>query len=391
MIGALRLATRYVVFHRGKSATLILCLVLTAYLPLAIGWLTSQFQTEMLARASSTPMLVGAKGSRYDLVLHALYFEGEPPEACPMKEVDRISTSGLAKAIPILARQRAGGRPVVGTTLAYFDFRGLRIQSGSMLARLGDCVLGATAADTLGLQPGDEIFTDDVDVFNIAGEYPLKMRVRGVLERAFTPDDDAVFVDLKTSWVIEGIGHGHQDVAEVDKSVLLESKDGRAVASAALPNYTEITEDNIHTFHFHGDAGEFPTTGIIVLPVDEKSKSLLMGRYLGSDERVQVVRPLEIVEELLRLVAKVKQFFDAQSILVAMATILLLGLVFLLGMRLRQREMRTMFRIGCSRGVLFWLFAWEWLILASIAAAIVAILIVLTTAYAPQWIRMLLF
>lgn len=391
MTGPLRLAVHYVLFHRGRSAILILCLVLTAYLPLAIRSLTNQFQTELLARATATPLLVGAKGSRYDLVLHALYFEGQPPDACTMREVDRISTSGLAKAIPILTRHKARGRPIVGTTLAYFGFRGLTLRSGSMLARLGDCVLGASAADDLGLKPGDDLFSDATDVFNIAGQYPLKMRVRGVLDRTYTPDDDAVFVDMKTAWVIEGIGHGHQDLATVDEGVLLESKGGQRVASAALPNFTEITDENIDTFHFHGDPAEFPTTAIVVVPSDEKAAAILRGRYFEPTEAVQIVRPLAVVEELLGLVAQVKKFFDAQSALVAGATILLLGLVFLLEIRLRKREIETMFRIGCSRGLLLRLFALEWAILVSIAAGIVSILIAATTAYAPPWIRALLF
>ena len=38
------------------------------------------------------------------------------------------------------------------------------------------------------------------------------MQVVGVLEPSYTADDGAIFVDLKTAWVIQGLVHGHQDM-----------------------------------------------------------------------------------------------------------------------------------------------------------------------------------
>ena len=38
------------------------------------------------------------------------------------------------------------------------------------------------------------------------------MKVVGVLSPVATPDDEAVFVDVKTAWVIAGLAHGHDDV-----------------------------------------------------------------------------------------------------------------------------------------------------------------------------------
>ena len=92
-------------------------------------------------------------------------------------------------------RQRARGFPIVGTTLDYFAFRQLQIRHGTTLIRLGDCVLGAGVARKLGLEPGDRLLSDPENVFDIAGAYPLNMRVVGVLDDSHAPDDNAVFVD----------------------------------------------------------------------------------------------------------------------------------------------------------------------------------------------------
>ena len=49
------------------------------------------------------------------------------------------------------------------------------------------------------------------------------------------------------------------------------------------------------------------------------------------------------------IVFRVKRFFDASALMIGVSTLLLLGLVVLLSLRLREGEMQTMFKIGCSR------------------------------------------
>lgn len=390
-MGIIGLAFRYVLFHWGRSLLLVGCLTIIAYLPLAVSWLTQTFQSELSSRASSTPLLIGRKGSRFDLTMNALYFEGRSIEAIPYKELERVEETGFAQAIPLSIKHWARGAPIVGTTLDYFPFRGLKVAAGAMIGRLGDCVVGDNVARRLRLGPGDGLLSDPDNVFDIASSYPLKMRVAGILARSFTPDDDAVFVDVKTAWVIDGIGHGHDDVTKVDPSLLLEKGDKKVVASAAITSYTEITDSNINTFHFHGDPALFPLTAIIAVPHDEKSGTLLAGKYLSPGETMQILRPTTVVDELLGLIFRVKRFFDMQSGFLAVATAILLGLVMTLSARLRAREMETLFKIGCARGTISLLVLTEWFLIASASAILVGILLLLTLSFAPLLMRTLLF
>jgi putative ABC transport system permease protein len=119
---------------------------------------------------------------------------------------------------------------------------------------VGDAVLGAAVADRLGLEPGDALVSSPENLFDLAGVYPLKMNVVGVLKKSHTSDDLAVFVDLKTAWIIEGLGHGHQDlVKSQDTSVILNRTEKNVTANAKLQIYTEISKLNLDSFHFHGD------------------------------------------------------------------------------------------------------------------------------------------
>ena len=142
----------------------------------------------------------------------------------------------------------------------------------------------------MGVAPGGSVVSSPESVFDIAGVYPLRMRVAGVLAAADTPDDEAVFVDLKTAWIIEGLAHGHQDLSKPEAASAVLRREGNTyVANASVTQYNEITPANADTFHFHGDPSTFPITAVIAFPRDEKNATLLQGKYLGRrGERVQM-------------------------------------------------------------------------------------------------------
>jgi putative ABC transport system permease protein len=341
-------------FNRLQSAILIVGLAVPFYLPLTVHWMVARYQTGLLQRAASTPLVAGGLGSRFDLVLHALYFRGNVPRALRMADVEGMRATGYAAPIPLYVRYTARHAPIVGTTLDYFNFRRLRLARGEQLLELGDCVLGAEVAASLKLASGDRLMTDSENVFDISGSYPVKLRIMGVLETSGTPDDRVVFVDLKTAWLIGGLAHGHEDLAatNTDASVVLQRGASNVTANAALVEFTEVTPQNISSFHFHGDPGEFPISAVIPVAKDEKSATLLRGRYLGPEATVQILAARSVVEELLGLLFRIKRFFDANAALVGPATGLFLLLVVLLSMRLRRPQMDTLFRLGCARSLM---------------------------------------
>lgn len=374
-------------FHRLQSAILIFGLAVTLYLPLAVNGLVARYQASLLQRAAATPLVAGGLGSRFDLVLHALYFRGHVPRLLKMADVQALRDTGYAEPIPLYVRFTARHAPLVGTTLDYFAFRQLPLARGEPLLQLGDCVLGAEVAATLNLGPGDRLLTDPENVFDLAGSYPVSLRVMGVLAPGHTPDDRAVFVDLKTTWLIEGLAHGHSDVTgtNTDANVVLDRTATNVTANAALVEFTEVTAENLASFHFHGDPGDFPVSAILPIPRDEKSATLLRGRYQVPDATVQILVPRGVVEELLGLVFRIKRFFDANAALVGAATAAFLLLVVLLSLRLRRPELETLFRLGCARGLTTRLVAVELTGLALVSAVVALTAARITWALVSLW------
>jgi putative ABC transport system permease protein len=390
VIDSLYIAWKYVNYNKIKTATLAACITLISFLPLSLQLLLEESERQLMSRAVSTPLIVGAKGSALDLVMNTLYFDDEVPELITVEASHRVMETDLALPIPVYARFQARGNPVVGTTLDYFDFRGLKIAQGRQLAVLGDCVLGAKVAETLGLKPGESLVSSPETLFDLAGVYPLKMKVVGVLEKSHTSDDLAVFVDLKTAWVIQGLGHGHEDVTKLrDPTLVLMRTEKNVAATAKLYHHTEITEKNIDSFHFHGDLAQYPITAVIALPHDEKSGTILRGRYLSREETQQIVRPQDVIDGLLQNIFRIKNVLDAVISVVALATVLATVLVFALSLRLRQREIQTIFKLGCRRATIARLLTAEIFIIVIMSAVFCGAMIFLVNQFSNDLVRML--
>ena len=390
MIDSLYIAWRYIRYYRMRTAILVACVTLIAVLPLALQLLLDESEGQLLSRAQSTPLLLGARGSALDLVMNSLYFDDEAPELISMQAADEIDATGLAIAVPLYARYQAQGFPIVGTALDYFDFRGLEIAQGRQLALLGECVIGADVAEGLGIGPGDSLMSSPETLFDLAGIYPLKMQVVGVLARSYTPDDRAILVDLKTTWIIQGLVHGHQDLASVrDDGVVMSRTDLNVVATAKLEEYTEITPDNIDSFHFHGAAEDYPLTALLALPNDERAGTILRGRYLDAESRYQLVLPGEVIDGLLANIFRIKEVLDAVILVVGTATALALILVFALSLRLRQREIHTLFRIGGSRSTIARLLAAELAIIFVFSGVLCVTALVVVDQFSGDLVRSL--
>lgn len=387
---AVYLALRSLWWFKGRAITIILCLALTIWLPITVRLLLDQFRSEIILRANDTPLVIGAKGSQIDLALHALYFDTVAPQTTTMSEANYIQQTEFATAIPLHVNYKTqsvngqDGAPIVGTTIEYFEFRKLGLQAGEGMAILGDCVIGSKLATAMQLGPGDTVLSAPKNAFNLAGDYPLKMNIVGVLSPSYSPDDNAVFVDIKTAWIIDGIGHGHQSVTddEVDGDLLLKQDDSTVTASAAVLPYTEITPDNVDSFHFHGDEDTFPISAVIANPNSRKDQTLLLGRYATErKDTAQCVKPTNVVYDLLSIVFRVERLIWISSILSAVVTALLLGLVLLLSIRLRAGEMKTMFKLGCSRFTVVSLIGTEIL-----AMTLIGVGLAMAAAWATQWV-----
>ena len=370
-MNALFLALAYLRFHWPRSVILTLVAALILSVPMISQTLLEGARTTLTDRAEATPLVMGNRGSQLDLVMNALYFSDNRAEPVTMAAAEEIWDSAMAIPIPLNTAFETNGARIVGTSLDYFDFRGLQIAEGRQLAILGEAVLGAEVAERLGLGAGDRVVSSPQNLFDLDGVYPLELNIVGVLAATGTPDDEAVFVDIATTWVIAGIGHGHDGVFAPDADA------DTVVASAAIVEFNRITAENIDSFHFHGDPDSYPVSGVIVVPDDDRAATILRGRYLDPENALQIVVPEDVVGELVERIFRIKALLDAVTLIVGIAAFAAVGLAVFLSYRLRAREMQTAFKLGARPGMILQLLASETVILLA-AAGVIAMCLVIT-------------
>lgn len=380
------LSLRHLQHHKLQTGILGVCIALSVFLPVTTQVLASRYETDLTARARSTPLVLGTRGNDTDLTLCTLYFRQTRLEPVPFGQVQKIQDSGFGIPVPVNVRHTAREHPIVGVSAEYFEQRRLRAALGTLPLMLGDCLLGARVADSLGLGPGDRLSSDPTDVYDIARPPVLRMRVSGILPETRTPDDDAVFVDIATCWILEGAAHGHQDAEKMDGNKVLGKAGGTVALSPAVKEYQEVREDNLDSFHVHGDEARLPLSGILVFPRDAKSATLLKARTnLKSDYRIVV--PTQVIDELMGVVFKVKVLLDTFALFLIVSTGAMLVLQVLLSMRLRAREMLTLERMGCSPGTVGRLYLSEIVLVVLGGLAVAGMAVAFVTWVLPDLVR----
>ena len=391
MTDLLYLSLQYIHHHRLKLAVLSLAITLVLWLPLAIQGMVDQTADQLLQRANSTRLVIGAPGSPLELSLGSLYFKSRTEKTLAYAELAALEETGYARGIPLYYSFRVQEYPIVGTSPEYLTHRGLKLASGRAVAILGEAVIGANIAREMNIGVGDHVISSPESVFDLAGVYPLKMPVVGVLAPSLGPDDDAIFVDIKTSWVIQGLGHGHQELNSSEAIGQILKRDGdNIVANASVRQYNQITADNLDSFHFHGDNDDTPISAIIPLPHSGKAAELLLAHYQEQRETVQIVRSQRVVTELLDTIFTVRDYIVVGIALVAVATGTVALLVFYLSLRLRRGERFTLARIGASNLQIHVLMATEVLVVALISLVLASLLTLLTWQFGLALMQQLL-
>lgn len=348
-------------YYWRRSLLLVLCVGLAIFAPLTPYLLVRRAAESLEDRAASTPLILAAKGSKTDVTLSALYFDGRKHSLLTMGDVLAIDKE-RAQGIPLHLGFSASGIAIVGTTGSYFEHRGLELDAGAFGKRYGDCVVGARVARDLQLKPGDFLTSDPKTIFNLTADYPLRIRVTGVLSAVGSVDDEVVFVSMETAWIMEGLGHGHSrtSTSADDRNSNPSSAEEKDSSREKEKLYLEVTDENIASFHFHGRRSDYPVTACIIVPEDTRAETLLIGDYASRrDDGLMMVEPLVVIRRLLASVLRVRNLVIAGLALVTGACILLVVFVFWLTVRLRQNEFEMLRKIGAAQSQVISMLVWE--------------------------------
>lgn len=364
---AIYLASRYLLHAPTRTATLVLALGVALFLPLFTWQAANLIESGLLHRANQSPMLVGAKGDRFDLTMSTLYFRGSVQS--PIRFGERHQLNQESVAIPLHVGHTVQRAPLVGTEASYLTHRDLRVATGRPYALLGEVIAGAGAAERFDLQPGDTVRNDIQQATNLAGAYPHQLRVVGILHPTGSPDDEALFTSLPTTWMLDGHLHGHEAVTTenaLDAPKDAEDEDEVLEATAAIFMIQEVSDETRAKFHFHGEQDDLDVSGFLVVPSNQRAHDTLLGD-LALSEHLQGVRPALVVSEVLDILLATQRALNLFFVLVALSTGAFMWLILSLSLRLRSAEHSLIRRMGGSRTTIATLVTIEVLIVLSAA------------------------
>ncbi len=160
-------------------------------------------------------VIVGAKGSKLQLVLNTVYHLSTPVENIPYSVLHDLTDGPyqpyVAKAVPYCLGDNYDGHRVVATVpelfhdSEYAPGRKYAFKGGRNFRPTGffEGVLGALAADRTGLKIGDTFRPSHGVNDDGQGHEHVAFTVVGILESTGTPNDRAIFINLEGFYLLE--------------------------------------------------------------------------------------------------------------------------------------------------------------------------------------------
>jgi putative ABC transport system permease protein len=226
--------------HALSTGVTALGVALAGGLVMSVWVLRDQAERAFAGMTGGADAVLGARGSKLQLVLNAVFHLDESPGNLAWSEVEEIRRHpSVEVAVPMAGGDNYRGYRVVGTTLELFER--LEYAPGRRLTvrppgrrfdpTAREAVVGSFVARRLGLKRGDEIHPYHGLVFDAEHRHEEDYVVVGVLEPSNTPADRVIWIPL------EGIQkmsrHDPRAAAEVS-AVLVRFKAGSPLIGKQL-------------------------------------------------------------------------------------------------------------------------------------------------------------
>lgn len=236
----IRLAFLSLVRRPLRQFLLFLLIVVTCALPVFILQMAGGLYGGINRAVSPFPILAGAKGSAYQLVLNTVFLRDRPVGNIPYEEMEKLVDTGKTQAVyPLGFGDNYRGFRIVGTRADLFSYRPVKnrdpwlsLQEGQIFQKEGEAVIGSETARLTGLKVGDTFRSvHGTSPKGRAHDHPF--RVTGIVKPVGGPYDTAIFIDMKDVWE----AHGEKDEAHREVTVLLVVPKGYKEAMSLLASY----------------------------------------------------------------------------------------------------------------------------------------------------------
>jgi len=201
-------------------------IALAAGLLLTVWVVKTQSQAVFAATNSGFDAVLGARGSKLQLVLNAIFHLEASPGNLSAQDFEAVRRHPAIKlAVPIAVGDNYYGWRIVGTTPQLFDVeylpgRRYAVASGGRLFEDGkrEAVIGALAARKLKLKVGDTFQPYHGLAFDASAQHEETYTIVGILEPTSTPVDRVIWIPL--SGVQTMAGHDPRTATDISAALI---------------------------------------------------------------------------------------------------------------------------------------------------------------------------
>lgn len=245
---------------RDKPLSLLLTLTLFA---LSIGLISflmllqTQLQSQFDRNLAGIDLVIGAKGSKMQLILGSMYHVDSPTGNISIKEAKPFLRPGhpfIEKAVPLSLGDSHQGYRIVGTEVDILDFYQAEIASGEIWQKSMEATIGAGIAADLNMKIGDRFKSSHglIEDDNLIHEDSKDFVVVGILKPTGSVIDQLILTKTQSIWEVHD-GHDHEAHSE-------EHTDH---------DHAHEGQEHTHHDHDHEDHAHHP------VEIQEKETSLL--------------------------------------------------------------------------------------------------------------------
>ena len=211
--------------HALSTTITALSIALAGGLLMSVWVVKEQSQRTFTQVNTGFDAVLGARGSKLQLVLNAIFHLEASPGNLPASDYEYIRRHPAVRmAVPIAVGDNLRGFRIVGTIpelftdVEYSPGRHFAFSSGRLFdPAQKEAVIGSFAARRLGLSVGDTFHPFHGLIYDAANQHPDTYRVTGILAPSNTPADKVVWIPIHGLQTMSG----HDPRAATDVSAVL--------------------------------------------------------------------------------------------------------------------------------------------------------------------------
>lgn len=300
MIG--RLSFLSILRRPGRHILLILLLAAACALPVFLIQMTSGLYHGLNRAVEPFPILEGAKGSPYQLVINTIFLRDRPIGNISYEEVEKLRESGKAdQVIPLAFGDSFRGFRIVGTEPDIFRYQPnkkaapwLSVAEGRAFEGPKEAVIGAETAKKAGLAIGSTF--KSMHGFSDIGshEHKEEFTVTGILAPAGGPYDTAILVNIGDVWE----EHRHKE-GEPRRGGIVRREIKKAPGADASAE------------EMRRESGKGDVTAVLVHPKGYKeAMQLLSAAQRDKNSQTQLIFPSQTLISLYSMAGQSKEFWQ---------------------------------------------------------------------------------